>query len=57
MKKNNVVSNKEWLEARKNFLEKEKLFTRMRDQVTREQRDLPWEAVGKDNAAGVDGEK
>jgi predicted dithiol-disulfide oxidoreductase (DUF899 family) len=58
MEKHRVVSNKEWLEAGKDFLEKEKLFTRMRDQVTRERRELPWEAVSKDYVfEGADGKK
>ncbi len=45
MQPNRVVSNKEWLEARQKLLEKEKLFTRLRDQITQDRRELPWEAV------------
>jgi len=40
-----VVSSDEWLEARKAFLVKEKEFTRLRDELTKERRALPWERV------------
>jgi predicted dithiol-disulfide oxidoreductase (DUF899 family) len=43
-----VVSSDEWIEARKQLLIKEKAFTRLRDQLSQERRDLPWEAVKKD---------
>ncbi len=42
-----VVKHDEWLKARKRHLAKEKEFTRMRDQLSRERRDLPWELVEK----------
>jgi predicted dithiol-disulfide oxidoreductase (DUF899 family) len=42
-----VVKHDEWLKARKKHLSKEKEFTRMRDQLSRERRDLPWELVEK----------
>ena len=42
-----VVTHEEWLKARKKHLAKEKEFTRMRDQLSRERRDLPWELVEK----------
>src|SRR5437867_13274958 len=42
-----VVKHDEWLRARKRHLAKEKEFTRMRDQLSRERRDLPWELVEK----------
>jgi predicted dithiol-disulfide oxidoreductase (DUF899 family) len=42
-----VVKHDEWLKARKKHLAKEKEFTRMRDQLSRERRDLPWELVEK----------
>ena len=42
-----VVSNKEWLEARKAFLIKEKAFTRQRDELSRERSELPWVRVEK----------
>ena len=42
-----VVKHDEWLAARKKHLAKEKEFTRMRDQLSRERRNLPWELVDK----------
>ena len=40
-----VVSHDEWLAARAAFLAKEKEFSRLRDELSRERRELPWEAV------------
>jgi predicted dithiol-disulfide oxidoreductase (DUF899 family) len=42
-----VVSPAEWLAARKELLRKEKEFTRLRDELSRERRALPWEKVEK----------
>jgi predicted dithiol-disulfide oxidoreductase (DUF899 family) len=42
-----VVSPDEWLDARKQFLIKEKEFTRLRDQLTQQRRELPWVKVEK----------
>jgi len=42
-----VVKHDEWLKARKRHLAKEKEFTHMRDQLSRERRELPWELVEK----------
>jgi predicted dithiol-disulfide oxidoreductase (DUF899 family) len=42
-----VVSHDEWVAARKKHLAKEKEFTRLRDQLSRERRELPWELVEK----------
>src|SRR5204863_8633695 len=42
-----VVSNEEWLAARKGFLAKEKEFTRLRDDLARQRRELPWVKVEK----------
>lgn len=47
MKNNPVVSPEEWLAARKQFLAKEKEFTRLRDQLSAERRALPWIKVEK----------
>jgi predicted dithiol-disulfide oxidoreductase (DUF899 family) len=47
MEQHRVVSNKEWLAARKDLLAKEKEFTRLRDQLSRQRRELPWERVEK----------
>ncbi len=43
----NVVSHVEWLAARSEFLTKEKEFTRLRDELSRQRRSLPWEKVEK----------
>jgi predicted dithiol-disulfide oxidoreductase (DUF899 family) len=40
-----VVSREEWLAARTAFLAKEKEFTRLRDEVSRQRRQLPWVKV------------
>jgi predicted dithiol-disulfide oxidoreductase (DUF899 family) len=42
-----VVSPAEWLAARKELLKKEKEFTRLRDDLSRQRRELPWEKVEK----------
>jgi predicted dithiol-disulfide oxidoreductase (DUF899 family) len=40
-----VVSGEEWVIARKALLEREKEFTRLREELARQRRDLPWEEV------------
>src|SRR5690349_13123344 len=42
-----VVSHVEWLSARTAFLAREKEFTRLRDELSRQRRELPWEKVDK----------
>jgi predicted dithiol-disulfide oxidoreductase (DUF899 family) len=42
-----IVSHEAWLEARKQFLIREKEFTRLRDQLSAGRRELPWERVEK----------
>jgi len=42
-----VVTPDEWLEARMELLAKEKEFTRLRDQLSEQRRELPWERVDK----------
>jgi predicted dithiol-disulfide oxidoreductase (DUF899 family) len=42
-----VTSHEEWLAARLALLEKEKAFTRAREELSRLQRSLPWEHVTK----------
>ena len=42
-----VVSHEEWVSGRTAFLAKEKEFTRLRDELTRERSELPWEEVTK----------
>ncbi|HXH40088.1 MAG TPA: thioredoxin family protein [Thermoanaerobaculia bacterium] len=43
-----VVSHDEWLAARTEFLAKEKEFTRSRDALSAQRRELPWEKVEKE---------
>ena len=43
-----IVSREEWLNARKDFLLKEKEFTRQRDALSAARRDLPWVKIEKD---------
>ena len=47
MQNHKVVSSEEWLIARQQHLTKEKEFTRLRDQLSQERRDLPWVKVDK----------
>jgi len=42
-----VVSENEWIEARKLLLKKEKEFTIMRDQLNKLRQELPWKEVTK----------
>src|SRR5712664_1063996 len=42
-----VVSPAAWLAARKELLKKEKEFSRLRDELGRQRRELPWERVDK----------
>lgn len=43
-----VVSHENWVEARKRLLAREKAFTRERDALSRERRELPWEKIDKE---------
>jgi len=42
-----IVPHEEWLKAARAHLAKEKEFTRRRDELARERRELPWEKVEK----------
>ena len=42
-----VVSPAEWLAARKQLLAKEREFTHLRDELSRQRREMPWEKVEK----------
>jgi predicted dithiol-disulfide oxidoreductase (DUF899 family) len=42
-----IVSPEEWVLARKKLLAKEKELTRLRDELSRQRRELPWEKVEK----------
>jgi predicted dithiol-disulfide oxidoreductase (DUF899 family) len=43
-----VVSHKQWLAARKKLLVKEKKFSKLRDEMNRQRRKLPWVKIEKD---------
>jgi predicted dithiol-disulfide oxidoreductase (DUF899 family) len=47
MEQATVVTPAEWVAARKELLRKEKEFTRLRDELSRQRRALPWEKVEK----------
>jgi len=42
-----VTTPAQWVAARKELLSKEKAFTKLRDEVSRQRRELPWERVEK----------
>jgi predicted dithiol-disulfide oxidoreductase (DUF899 family) len=42
-----IASADEWLKARLELLAREKEFTRLRDQLNQQRRELPWERVEK----------
>ena len=48
METHKIVSHEEWLAARRQLLAEEKEFTRLRDRLSQQRRDLPWEQVDKD---------
>ena len=52
-----IVSHEEWIAARAAFLAKEKEFTRLRDELNRQRRELPWEAVKNYVFEGPDGQQ
>jgi len=43
IKDHRVVSAEEWVAARTALLAKEKEFTQLRDELSRQRRELPWE--------------
>jgi predicted dithiol-disulfide oxidoreductase (DUF899 family) len=48
MQPHKIVSQNEWLSARKALLAKEKELTRLRDRISEERRALPWVKVEKE---------
>jgi predicted dithiol-disulfide oxidoreductase (DUF899 family) len=42
-----VVTQSEWTASRQELLLKEKEFTKLRDELSRQRRELPWERVEK----------
>jgi predicted dithiol-disulfide oxidoreductase (DUF899 family) len=58
VKEQKVVSQEEWLAARKALLSEEKKFSRLRDQLTQQRQNLPWVKIDKEYAfEGPDGEE
>jgi predicted dithiol-disulfide oxidoreductase (DUF899 family) len=56
--KHKIVSHQDWTTARRSLLAKEKEFTRLRDELSRTRRDLPWEPVTKEYLfEGADGKE
>ncbi len=48
VKEHKVVTQREWLKARKQLLAKEKKFSQVRDELNRHRRELPWVKVEKE---------
>jgi predicted dithiol-disulfide oxidoreductase (DUF899 family) len=67
VKEHKVVSEKEWLKARKQLLVNEKKFSKLRDELNKQRRALPWVKIekeyifhgpdGKETLAGLFGDK
>lgn len=49
-KEHEVLSHEEWIAARKALLASEKKFTQLREELSQQRRDLPWEKVQKQYA-------
>ncbi|MDQ2954210.1 MAG: DUF899 domain-containing protein, partial [Pseudomonadota bacterium] len=47
MQPHKIVSREKWIEARKAHLANEKRFTKARDELSRQRRELPWVKVDK----------
>jgi predicted dithiol-disulfide oxidoreductase (DUF899 family) len=43
-----VVTSEQWIKARMDLLAKEKELTRLRDELSKQRRELPWQAVTKE---------
>jgi predicted dithiol-disulfide oxidoreductase (DUF899 family) len=48
MTSHRIVSHDEWIEASKELLAREKEFTRLREEMAKQRRALPWELVEKE---------
>jgi predicted dithiol-disulfide oxidoreductase (DUF899 family) len=48
VRRHKVVSSDQWNDARKQLLIREKEFTQLRDELSQQRRDLPWEVVAKE---------
>jgi len=47
VREHKVVSHEKWIAARKALLANEKKFSKLRDQLNRQRRELPWEKIEK----------
>jgi predicted dithiol-disulfide oxidoreductase (DUF899 family) len=47
MDQHRIVPHDQWIAARRDFLAKEKEFTKLRDELSSQRRELPWEKVEK----------
>jgi predicted dithiol-disulfide oxidoreductase (DUF899 family) len=47
IQKHRIVSHDQWVAERVAFMQKEKEFTRLRDELSQRRRELPWEKVTK----------
>src|ERR1700736_2199440 len=56
-REHNIVSQEEWIAARKELLKKEKESVRLLDQLSAERRKLPWVKVGKNYVFDAPGGK
>jgi len=54
MAEHTVVGRAEWQAARDELLRREKEYTRMGDELTRQRQELPWVAVGKEYVFDTD---
>jgi predicted dithiol-disulfide oxidoreductase (DUF899 family) len=53
-----IVTQTEWLDARRALLEREKAFTKERDALTRARQELPWVRIETDYVVdGPDGKE
>jgi predicted dithiol-disulfide oxidoreductase (DUF899 family) len=53
-----IVDHEDWIAARRRLLVREKEFTRLRDELSRERRTLPWERVEKNYVfESIDGQE
>ena len=58
VKEHKVVSEKQWLAARKKLLVEEKKFSRLRDKLNQKRRNLPWVKIEKEYVFdGPDGQE
>src|SRR5688572_20768937 len=56
-RQHNIVSQDEWIAARKGLLKKEKELTRLREQLSAERRQLPWVKIEKNYVFDTPGGK